>query len=252
MRTIAIIQARMGSSRLPGKVLADIAGKSMIQRVIERVAAAQSIDAVVVATTNTREDDILVESLKNQIACDVFRGSVDDVLTRFYECSKLHCAELIVRVTADDPLKDPQIIEKAISMMTKDPSLDYCSNTIDPSYPEGLDIEVVSFSALERAYIEAQLLSEREHVTPYIWKQPDIFNVLNFKSDRDLKDWRWTVDKPEDLDFMRRIFKEFNGRPLVPYQDVVVWLDSNPEVRQINSGISRNEGYIKSIKVENQ
>ena len=251
MRTIAIIQARMGSSRLPGKVLVDITGKSMLQRVIERVAAAPSVDAIVVATTNTREDDILAEYMKNEVNCDVFRGPVNDVLARFYECAKLHRAELVVRVTADDPLKDSQIIEKAISIMRRNPNLDYCSNTIEPSYPEGLDIEVMRFSALERAHVEAKLLSEREHVTPYIWKQPDQFNVLNFKSDRDLKGWRWTVDKPEDLEFMRHIFKEFKDRPLVPYQDVIVWLDANPEVQQINSGISRNEGYIKSIKVEN-
>jgi spore coat polysaccharide biosynthesis protein SpsF len=223
----------------------------MLQRVVERVAAAQSVDEVVVATTDAREDDILMECLKNEAACDVFRGSVDDVLARFYECAKLHRAELVVRVTADDPLKDPQIIEKAISLLTMDSNLDYCSNTIEPSYPEGLDIEVVRFSALERAYIEAQLASEREHVTPYIWKHPDLFNVLNFKSDKDLKDWRWTVDKPEDLEFMRRIFEEFRDRPLVPYQDVIAWLDANPEVRLINSGISRNEGYLKSIQLEN-
>ena len=236
---------------MPGKVLADIAGKSMLQRVIERVAAAQSVDGVVVATTDAREDDILTEYLRNEVACDVFRGSVDDVLARFYECAKLHRAELVVRVTADDPLKDPQIIEKAISMLNMDSNLDYCSNTIEPSYPEGLDIEIVRFSALERAYIEAQLASEREHVTPYIWKHSDLFNVLNFKSDRDLKDWRWTVDKPEDLEFMRHIFEKFRDHPLVPYQDVIAWLDANPEVRQINSGISRNEGYLKSIQLEN-
>jgi spore coat polysaccharide biosynthesis protein SpsF len=252
LRTVAIIQARMGSSRLRGKVLADIAGKTMLQRVIERVAAARGVDKIVVATTNAREDDILVERLNNQATCEVFRGSVDDVLSRFFECAKLHRAEIVVRVTADDPLKDPQIIDKAISLLKADPTLDYCSNTIEPSYPEGLDIEVIRFSSLERAHVDAQLASDREHVTPYIWKHPDLFNVLNFKSDRDLSDWRWTVDKPEDIEFMRRVFEEFRDYPLVPYQDVIAWLDLNPQIRLINSGISRNEGYLKSLRLENK
>jgi len=240
----------MGSSRLPGKVLADIAGKTMLQRIIERIAAAQSVDKVVVATTNTREDDILVDRLRKEETCDVFRGSVNDVLSRFYECANLHEAEIVIRVTADDPLKDPQIIDKAIDLLNTDLNLDYCSNTIEPSYPEGLDIEVMRFRALERAHVGAQLASEREHVTPYIWKHPDCFSILNFKSDRDLKDWRWTVDKPEDLEFVRRIYEEFGNRPLVPYQDVIAWLDVNPQIRLINSGIRRNEGYLKSIQLE--
>ena len=252
MRTIAIIQARMGSTRLPGKILADIAGKSMLQRVIERVAAARLVDEVIVATTSAQEDDILVERLNIGSKCSFFRGAVDDVLARFYDCAKLYQADIVVRVTADDPLKDPQLVDKAIGLLNSDPSLDYCSNTIDPSYPEGLDIEVMRFGALERANSEARLLSEREHVTPYIWSNTDLFNVLNFRSNRDLKNWRWTVDKAEDLEFMRQVFEKFRNEPLVSYQDVIAWLDANPEIRQINSGISRNEGYLKSIQSESK
>jgi spore coat polysaccharide biosynthesis protein SpsF len=242
----------MGSTRLPGKVLADIAGKSMLERIIERAAAAQLVDEVVVATTHAREDDVLVERLRSDAICKVFRGSVDDVLSRFYECAQLHQAEIVVRITADDPLKDPHIIDKALNLLNADPRLDYCSNTIEPSYPEGLDIEVMRFAALERAHVEAQLASEREHVTPYIWKNADLFNALNFRSDRDLKDWRWTVDKPEDLEFMRRIFAKFQQHPLVSFQDVIAWLDANPQIRLINSGTKRNEGYLKSIQSENE
>jgi spore coat polysaccharide biosynthesis protein SpsF len=252
MKVVAIIQARMGSTRLPSKVLADIAGKTMLQRVVERTSAAKSVDDVVVATTNSKEDDALVNYLANEGICDVFRGSVDDVLSRYYECAKLHRADIVVRVTADDPLKDPQIIDKAIRLLNKDLALDYCSNTMEPSYPEGLDIEVVHFSALEQAHNEAQLASEREHVTPYIWKHPNLFRTLNFKSDRNLKEWRWTVDKSEDIAFMRCVFKEFKDHPLVPYQDVIAWLDQNPKIREINSGINRNEGYLKSLDLENK
>lgn len=250
MRTVAIIQARMGSSRLPGKVLADIAGKSMLQRVIERVAAAQLVDDVVIATTTSVEDDLLIEHLRRITTYNFFRGPVNDVLSRFYFCAKLHRADVIVRVTADDPLKDPQIIDRAISLLSADPDLDYCSNTLQPSYPEGLDIEVISFPALERAHVEARLASEREHVTPYIWKNKGLFNVLNFMSERDLKDWRWTVDKPEDLEFMRCVYDHFRDRPLVPYEDILAWLDINQEVRHLNSRILRNEGYQKSLKME--
>jgi len=240
----------MGSSRLPGKVLADIAGKTMIERVVERTIAATLVDKVVVATTTLNEDDILVEHITNRKICEVFRGSVDDVLSRYYDCAKKHAADIVVRVTADDPLKDPQIINKAISLLHKNPLLDYCSNTIGPTYPEGLDIEVIRFCALERAYIEARLASEREHVTPYIWKHGNQFNLLNFMSDRDLQSWRWTVDTPADLEFLRRIYEEFKERPLVSYQSVVAWLDANPDIRMINSGIGRNLGYLKSIRSE--
>lgn len=242
----------MGSSRLPGKVLADIAGKTMLQRVIERVAAAQGVDEVVVATTDAREDDILVEHLENEATCQVYRGSVHDVLDRCFGCATVHRAQIVVRATADDPLKDPQIIDRAIRLLTADPNLDYCSNTIEPSYPEGLDIEVLRFAALERAHREAQLTSEREHVTPYVWRHPELFNLFNFKSDRDLSDWRWTVDKREDLELVRRIFEHFKAVPLVPYQDVISWLDLNPEVRSINSGTVRTKGYRQSLQLEDQ
>lgn len=247
MRTIAIIQARMGSSRLPGKVMSDIAGKTMLERVIERVSASQMVDKVVVATTHASEDDVLIEYLRDSALCDYFRGSVDDVLARFFDCAKFYRADLVVRVTADDPLKDSEIIDKAVNLLCMDPSLDYCSNTLEPSYPEGLDVEVVRFSALHRANAESQLLSEREHVTPYIWKHPELFKILNFKGRRALQDWRWTVDKSEDIEFMRSVFEEFQDQPLVSYRDVIAWLDIHPEVRMINAGTLRNEGYIKSI-----
>lgn len=240
----------MGSSRLPGKVLTDIVGKTMLQRIIERVSAARYVDEVIVATTTAKDDDILVERLRSEASCKLFRGSTDDVLGRYYECAKLHRAEVVVRITADDPLKDAQIVDRAICLLEADSELDYCSNTIERSYPEGLDIEVLRFPALERANCEAKLFSEREHVTPYIWKHPELFNVLNFKSDRDLSDWRWTVDRPEDLEVMRHIFEQFRDDPLVPYQDVVAWLDANPQIRLINSAIGRNEGYLISLRSE--
>ncbi len=237
----------MTSTRLPGKVLADIAGKTMLQRIVERVDAARGVDEVVVATTREPEDDPLVEYASRQLNCPVYRGSLNDVLGRFFECAKLHRAGIVVRVTADDPLKDPQLIDKAIGMLKADPKLDYCSNTIEPTYPEGLDIEAMRFSALARAHEEAHLPYEREHVTPYIYRNPELFSALNFKADRDLSNWRWTVDKPQDLEFARRVFAEFREFPLVPFQDVIAWLDTQPHIRAINAGTVRNEGYLQSL-----
>jgi spore coat polysaccharide biosynthesis protein SpsF len=251
MNRIAIIQARMGSTRLPGKILSNIEGKTMLERIIERVSAAELVDKVVVATSVEKEDDAVEAYIKKYGYCDLFRGSVDDVLSRFYECAKEYNASIIIRITADDPLKDPQLIDKAVAMLLKDKDLDYCSNTIEPSYPEGLDIEVFRYSALETAFNEAVLPSEREHVTPFIWKNPEKFKIQNFKLDRDLSTWRWTVDKQEDLEFMRSIFKKFKDKPMVSFEEVIQFLEAKPELMKINSGKVRNEGYIKSLIQEN-
>lgn len=249
LNAVAIIQARMGSTRLPGKVLADIVGKPLIQRLIERVRATPGIDRVVVATTTESEDDILTNWCENH-GVPVYRGSNDDVLDRYWQCAKVHRAEFIIRVTADDPLKDPGIIAKALELCASSPDVDYASNTLKPTYPEGLDIEVVRFRTLERAALEADLPSEREHVMPYIWKHPDRFVLRSFSMEPDLSHWRWTVDKPADLEFVRRIFAHFSNQPLVSHQTVISWLKNNPELLAINAGTIRHEGYLKSLTEE--
>jgi spore coat polysaccharide biosynthesis protein SpsF len=245
----AIIQARMGSTRLPDKVLADIVGKPMLARILERVSAARSVDAVVVATTNLSEDDRLADYVRTTPFA-LYRGSALDVLDRYYQAAKMHRAAIVVRVTADDPLKDPGIIDQAVSLLEGRTDLDYCSNTLAPTYPEGLDIEVFRFAALERAHAEASLPSDREHVTPYLYKHPEFFKLHNFRHHHDLSDWRWTVDRPHDLDFMRAVFTHFHDQPLVSYVDVIDWLSKNPDVRAINAGIVRNEGYLMSLAAE--
>jgi len=247
VNVVAIVQARCGSTRLPNKVLADIAGTPMIMRVIERTLAARQVDKLVVATTTNGEDDTLVDFLAARGVCDVYRGSVLDVLDRYHACAILHRAEVIVRVTADDPLKDPQIIDRAIGLLLADAALDYCSNTLLPTYPEGLDIEVFRMRALQRAHDEARLASEREHVTPYIWKHDRLFKLLNFSHDRDLSQWRWTVDKPEDLAFVEWVYRHFRNQPLVPFRDVIRLVEQIPEHPGGGSETLRNEGYLKSI-----
>lgn len=251
MKIIAIIQARMSSTRLPGKVLADISGMSMIDRIVQRVAAVSAIQKCVVATTTDLADDVLVEHLQRRSVC-VFRGARDDVLDRYYQCAAQHSANIIVRVTADDPFKDPGIVEQAVNLFLADPVIDYCSNTLVPTYPEGLDVEVFRYSALARAWKQAAQPSEREHVTPYIWKRPDLFRLTSFEFERDLSSWRWTVDRPVDLEFARTVFAHFSISPLVPFAEILAWLEANPAVRAINAGIERNEGYLKSLASEQQ
>lgn len=250
MKILAIVQARMGSTRLPGKVLADIHGRPMLRWLLDRIQSIQEIDEVVIATTKNSEDDVLQRWVQaEQVAC--FRGSESDVLDRFFRCTEGRAADIIVRVTADDPLKDPGVVRQAIELVRDNPAVDYCSNSLNPTYPEGLDIEVFRHDALMRAHQEAQLPSEREHVTPYIWKNPSKFKLASLEFDRDLSHWRWTVDKPEDLAFMRAIYGEFKDRPLVPFAEVIDFIEKNPHVAEINmSGTVRNEGYLKSLSTE--
>ena len=250
MKKLGIIQARMGSTRLPGKVLADVHGQPMLRRLLDRLQSVGLIDEIVVATTLSPDDNKLVDWLsKNHITC--FRGSENDVLKRFFECAKKHQADLVVRITADDPLKDPGIISKAVRILMDDPKIDYCSNSITPTYPEGLDIEVFRFSALERSFKEARLNSEREHVTPYMWKNPNIFKTATFEFERNLSHWRWTVDKSKDLEFIRAVYNEFINEPLVPFLKIISFLDRNPKIVEVNSSKTvRNEGYLKSVSLE--
>ena len=238
----------MASTRLPGKVLLDIEGKIMLQRIVERISRSEFINKIIVATTLENKDDEIEKFVTQNLNCEIFRGSENDVLDRFYKCAKKYHADLVIRVTADDPLKDPHIIDKAVEIMIKNSNLDYCSNTIQPTYPEGLDIEVIRFSSLERAFYKAIISSEREHVTPYIWKNKHKFNVHNFKFERDLSSWRWTIDKKVDLDFICCIFKEFKDNPFVTFEEVIKFIENNPEIMLINNEIVRNEGYIKSLK----
>jgi spore coat polysaccharide biosynthesis protein SpsF len=240
----------MGSTRLPGKVLMPIAGTPLVQRVVERVAAAKKVDQIIVATTEDSSDNELAGFLQGLRIVKVYRGARDDVLDRYYQCALLAEADIVVRITADDPLKDPEVIDLAISAMHGDATLDYVSNTLVPSFPEGLDVEVFRFAALSKAWHEASLESEREHVTPYIWKHPELFLVQNISYQRDLSSWRWTVDKPEDVLFMTEVFKWFSGQPLVSFREVISWLDAHPEIRSINAGTIRNEGYLRSLEVE--
>lgn len=245
-RIVAIIQARMSSTRLPGKVMADLAGRPLLARVIERARAAKSVDLVAVATTDRAADDRVAEFCSaGQIP--VFRGSEDDVLDRFRQAAARFEADVVVRLTADCPLLDAAVIDLVVgSFLTG--NCDYASNTIEPTYPDGLDTEVFSREALERAWREAKLKSEREHVTPYIWKNPAFFRLLSVKNDVNLSGLRWTVDEPQDLELARRVYQELSGRGVFRMNDVMGAFRRHPEWAEINTGFARNEGYEKSLR----
>lgn len=251
MKVVAIVQARMGSTRLPGKVLSELCGSTLLGVLLHRVGLTPGLDETVVATTTDPADDVLAGWLaRERVPC--FRGDESDVLDRFWRCANERHADVIVRVTADDPLKDPAVIGRAIEEFKSRPGIDYVSNTLKPTYPEGLDIEVFGISALARAHREARLTSEREHVTPYIYKNPDRFSVHCFEMQPDLSEWRWTVDKPEDLLFVRKVFEHFDNDMDVGYERVIRLIQERPELAAINSGTVRNEGYIMSIQKEQE
>jgi spore coat polysaccharide biosynthesis protein SpsF len=247
----AIVQARMGSTRLPGKTLVDICGRPLLEHIIERVKQSRYVNVIVVATTTNLEDDQIVQDCE-RLGVRTFRGNDLDVLDRFYQCAVRFDAEAIVRITADDPFKDPKIIDCAINTLSAG-SYDYVSNTIRPTYPDGLDVEVFTSMALSKAWREAQKPSEREHVTPYIWKNPQIFRLKNLENDHDLSHLRWTLDTAEDLAFAREVYK----RLYVPGQlflmaDILELLRCEPDLALLNSFLERNAGYKKSLMEESR
>ncbi len=247
MRTleiVAIVQARMGSTRLPGKVLAEINGRPMLHYTLTRTQQAKKLDGVILATSTGKSDDEVMR-FSNEFGVQCFRGSEDDVLDRYYQASRHVGARIIVRITADCPLIDPEIIDQVIDVY-EGGDYDYVTNTLPCTYPDGLDVEVFSFGALARAWREAKWLSEREHVTPYIRKHPELFRLGNIMHNEDLSAMRWTVDEPQDLEFVRSVYRHIM-RVSFGMDDVLNLLKREPGLTQINVGIGRNEGYQKSL-----
>jgi len=242
---VAIVQARMGSSRLPGKTIADVAGRPLLWHVVERVGCARRVDKVVVATTDQPSDDVIAAFCDvERIPC--VRGSETDVLDRFYKTAQANGADIVVRITADCPLIDPTVIDKVIARFQVG-DCDYVSNALRYTYPDGLDAEAFSFFALERAWREAKKPSEREHVTPYL--RTEKFRTANVESESPvpLGRYRWTVDYPADLEFVRRIYEAFSGNNHFGYQDIFHLLKERPELATIQAETITNEGYYKSL-----
>ncbi len=237
MNVVAIIQARMGSTRVPGKVLEDICGQPMLARTARRVQRARGVDTVVVATTVRAEDDV-VEELCQAEGWACYRGNETDLLDRYYQAAQQQSADVIVRITSDCPLIDPSVVDLVLQeFLGHEPLLDYASN-INPTrtFPRGLDVEVVRFEALEVAWREDSNPSWREHVTPYIHLNPDRFSIRCIKHETDCSEWRWTVDTPQDLKLVRLIYGFF-GNDVFTWQDARALMLDRPDWARINSDV---------------
>jgi spore coat polysaccharide biosynthesis protein SpsF len=282
---LAIIQARMGSSRLPGKVMLDIEGKPMLQHVVERAQKASLLDQVVIATTNDPSDDIL-EGYCRKSGLPFYRGSLSDVLDRFYQAALQYQADVIIRLTADCPLLDADLIDFTIMAflgqpVSQDPvgqsqaikakpiatsPVDFSANRLPPpwkrSIPIGLDVEVCSFKALKRAWLGADQLFQREHVMPYLYEGVAFlaekptnewyiqqstssrgFKVAVLNHNPDLGALRWTVDTPEDLEFIRQVYRHFNGQEYFGWKAILALLDREPELSAINASVMHKSAF---------
>lgn len=241
MRKVAIIQARMGSTRLPGKVLADLAGEPMLVRVVQRVQRARTLDDVVVATTVQITDEPIVR-LCEQKGWFCFRGSEDDVLDRFYQASIARNADVVVRITSDCPLIEPELIDSIIyEFLNRQPVVQYVSNTLPPrTFPRGLDVESIRFDALKQAWRLDRNPAWREHVTPFIYRNPDIFHIYSIRNEVDYSHMRWTVDTLEDMTLVRRIYEYF-GCDTFSWKSVLELLEDKPEWMEINRYVRQKE-----------
>ena len=239
--TVAIVQARHGSSRLPGKVLTDIAGATMLARVIARVQASVCIDDVVVATTTATVDDaVALEAAR--CGARVVRGSELDVLARYLLAARTARAEAVVRVTADCPLLDPDVIEDVVAALT--PAVDYASNTHRRTFPRGLDVEAMHRDTLERMGRMGTSAAAREHVTAFVLEAPALFRVCQVVAPEDDSDLRWTVDTLDDLAAIRAIHDVLDlGRTIAPYEDVVAAVRAHPELARANAHVAQMPSY---------
>jgi spore coat polysaccharide biosynthesis protein SpsF len=238
-RVVAIIQARMGSTRLPGKVLADIVGQPMLPRVVERARRAKTVDEVAVATTTDPADEA-VASMCAQRGYACFRGHPTDVLDRYYRAARQFRADVIVRLTADCPLIDPGVMDLTVrTFLDADPPVDLVANRLPQgrTFPIGLDTEVCSFEALERAWKEADQPHQREHVMPYLYEVPGRFRVVLVNNDTDYGMLRWTVDTADDLELVRAIYARFKGRDDFSWWEVLKLFEQEPSLGEINAGV---------------
>jgi spore coat polysaccharide biosynthesis protein SpsF len=246
MNTIAIIQARMSSTRLPGKVLLPLAGLPVLNHVVSRIEFCRTINKIVVATSIDSSDDPIAQYCQDTgIAC--YRGSLLDVLDRYYHCAQQYSAKTIVRITADCPAIDPIVVDAVVTGSLAGGYDYYC---LTGEFPDGLDCEVISFTALKKAWENAKLPSEREHVCPYIHtSHKDEFNTGGLELFSNLQKMRWTLDESSDYLLLQKIFDQLH-QPTNPFltNDALELICSHPEWMKINSEIMRNEGYLKSLK----
>lgn len=249
MKIIAVTQARVGSTRLPAKILKEVNGETLLETHLKRILKSKRITSLKVATTNEAGSERIV-SIADNVGAEAYKGSVNDVLDRFYQTVREEKPDYVIRLTSDCPLIDASIIDHVIDLAIKS-GADYVSNTLDVTYPDGMDCECFKFSSLEKAWKEATLKSDREHVTPYIWRNSTIKGGDMFRSEclRNSEDWsdiRITVDTPEDFEVIKSILEELG--PSKNCEEYVEYIKKHKEISDINSSLGRNEGYEKSLK----
>lgn len=242
MKTGIIVQARMTSTRLPGKVLKTVMGKPLLEYQIERLRRVKSADEIIIATT-TNDTDLPLVQLCECLRIPYFRGSEEDVLSRYYGAASEHNLDIIVRVTSDCPLIDPLVIDKVIGFYLEHRSrYDYISNSLKRSYPRGMDTEVFSFVVLEEAYLEAQAQPAREHVTPFLYQHPERYRLGNVALEKDESVQRWTVDTREDFELIRRILEAlYPVNPEFTLEDILALLLKYPEWLGINAHVEQKK-----------
>jgi spore coat polysaccharide biosynthesis protein SpsF (cytidylyltransferase family) len=245
-----IVQARMGSSRLPGKVLMKLNENcSTLDFILNQLSFSTLIDKTIIATTNL-EEDLVIEQFAKNSKIEYFRGDSDDVLDRYYNCAKRFQLDTILRITSDCPLIDPKIIDQVIRKYQSG-KYDYVTNTLTRTYPIGTDVEIFSFTTLEKAWKNATLPSEREHVTPFIRNKKLDFIVGNLENDKNLGHLRWTLDRQEDLHLIKEIIAKIDKNPILT-NDILNLFSAEPELVKINEHIPQNDGMLKSLKKDEE
>lgn len=242
MKIVAIIQARMGSSRLPGKVLKKVMGKTLLEYQLERVRRSTLIDEIIIATSEKEQDNVIVE-LGEKFGVKIYRGSENDVLSRYYEAAVQCKADIVVRLTSDCPLIDSAVIDEVIGLyLERSTEIDYASNTLERTFPRGLDTEVFSIEALQKAHNQALLERDREHVTSYIYTNQSEFQLDNVTCEPNFGSHRWTVDTQEDFELIKRVLEFlYPSNPTFNMQDVIAVLNENPSWVHINSHIEQKK-----------
>ena len=256
MKIIAITQARYGSTRLPAKILKEVNGMTLLEIHLNRILLSKTISKLKIATTDEEGSKFIVE-IADKVGVGYHKGSVDDVLSRFYDTAAPEKPDYVIRFTSDCPLIDPNVIDAIVAFAIEHPEYDYV-RTQAASFPDGLDTEVMKFSALERAFNEATLKSEREHVTAYIWKNGSadggaIFNTYNFPNPvgkYNANDYRITIDEPEDFEVIKRLIEALGFDK--GWKEYIDYLLAHKDIYEINSKFSYNEGYTKSINNDSQ
>lgn len=238
-KVVAIIQARMGSSRLPGKILLDLAGEPMLVRVVNRVCRAQTVDEVVIATT-TEPADQAIAVLCADRGWPCFRGSEEDVLDRYYQAARAHGAEVVVRITSDCPLIEPEVIDRIVGeYLDRRPTVQYASNFLPRrTFPRGLDVEILGSDLLQWLWQQDQNPASREHVTEYVCQHHEQFNIHCVVNEADLSALRWTVDTSEDFELIRRIYQHFRNDGF-SWAEVLLLLESNPQWLDLNRHVQQ-------------